>query len=96
LGTGRQNLYDHPAVLEAAVVGVPDSKWGEALLGYVTLREGMAATDREIIEFCRSRLAHFTCPKNIEFRALPKTSTGKIRKNILRSEARSKTAAISQ
>jgi fatty-acyl-CoA synthase len=83
-------LCDHPAVLDAAVVGIADPKWGEVPLAYVTLRDGISATDREIIDFCRARLAHFKCPKYIEFRTLPKTATGKIRKNVLRSEARSK------
>jgi len=81
-------ICDHPAVLEAAVIGVSDPKWGEVPLAYITLREGMSATPAELIEFCRGRLAHFKCPKYIEFKALPKTSTGKIRKNILRAEAR--------
>ena len=83
-------LCDHPAVLEAAVVGVTDPKWGEVPFAFITLREGGSPTEREIIEFCRSRLAHFKCPKYIEFKSLPKTSTGKVRKNILREEARSK------
>jgi fatty-acyl-CoA synthase len=82
-------LCDHPAVLEAAVVGVADPKWGEVPLAYITLRGGFSATEKEIIDFCRSRLAHFKCPKYIQFRNLPKTSTGKIRKNVLRAEARS-------
>jgi fatty-acyl-CoA synthase len=82
-------LCDHPAVLEAAVVGVADPKWGEVPLACITLRGGFSATEKEIIDFCRSRLAHFKCPKYIQFRNLPKTSTGKIRKNVLRAEARS-------
>ena len=82
-------LCDHPAVLEAGVVGVADPKWGEVPLAYVTLRDGISASEKEIIDFCRSRLAHFKCPKYVEFRSLPKTSTGKIRKNVLRAEARS-------
>jgi fatty-acyl-CoA synthase len=89
----EKTLCDHPAVLEAGVVGVADSKWGEVPLAYITLREGMSATEKEIIDFCRSRLAHFKCPKYVEFRNLPKTSTGKIRKNVLRAEARSKNPA---
>lgn len=83
-------LCEHPAVLEAGVVGVVDPKWGEVPLAYVTLRDGFSPTEKEIIDFCRSRMAHFKCPKYIEFRSLPKTSTGKIRKNVLRAEARSK------
>ena len=85
-------LCDHPAVLEAAVVAVADPKWGEVPLAHITLRDGLSATEKELIDFCRSRLAHFKCPKYVEFRSLPKTSTGKIRKNILRAEARSKKA----
>ena len=81
-------LCDHPAVLEAAVVGVSDPKWGEVPLAYITLRDGLDTSAKELIDFCRDRLAHFKCPKYVEFRSLPKTSTGKIRKNILRAEAR--------
>jgi fatty-acyl-CoA synthase len=89
----EKTLCDHPAVLEAGVVGVADPKWGEVPLAYITLREGMSVTEKELIDFCRSRLAHFKCPKYVEFRNLPKTSTGKIRKNVLRAEARSKNPA---
>jgi fatty-acyl-CoA synthase len=77
-------LYDHPAVLEAAVVAVPDEHWGEVPKAYVTLKPECAATAADLIEFCRERLAHFKCPKHIEFGPLPKTATGKIRKNELR------------
>jgi fatty-acyl-CoA synthase len=78
-------LYQHPAVLEAAVVGVPDAKWGELPKAYIVLRPGMQATTEEIIAFCRERLAHFKCPKVVEFLTeLPKTSTGKIQKFRLR------------
>ncbi|MGQ9368663.1 acyl-CoA synthetase [Azospirillum sp. ST 5-10] len=81
-------LYRHPAVLEAAVVARPDEKWGETPCAFVTLREGMAATEAEIIAWCRSHLAHFKCPKTVVFSALPKTSTGKIQKFVLRSQAK--------
>jgi fatty-acyl-CoA synthase len=81
----EKTIYEHPAVLEAAVVGVPDEKWGEVPKAVVTLKA--PATAEEIIEFCRSRLAHFKCPKIVEFAALPKTATGKIRKNELRAAA---------
>jgi fatty-acyl-CoA synthase len=77
-------LYDHPAVLEAAIVAAPDEKWGEVPLAFVLLKDGCSATAAELIEFCRSRLSHFKCPKVIEFGPLPKTATGKIRKNELR------------
>ena len=80
-------IYDHPAVLEAAVVAVPDDKWGEVPKAVVTLKDGKQATATDIIEFCRARLSHFKCPKHIEFGTLPKTATGKIRKNELRAAA---------
>ena len=83
----EKTIYDHPAVLEAAVVAVPDEKWGEVPKAIVTLKEGKQATAEDIIEFCRSRLAHFKCPKHVEFGPLPKTATGKIRKNELRAAA---------
>jgi fatty-acyl-CoA synthase len=77
-------LYEHPAVLEAAIVARHDDKWGEVPHAYVLLREDMTASEQELIEFCRGRLAHFKCPKAVHFGPLPKTSTGKIRKNVLR------------
>ncbi len=78
-------LYRHPAVLEAAVVGVPDERWGEVPKAYVVLRPGAAATEEELVAFCRQHLAHFKCPKRVEFLSeLPKTSTGKIQKFVLR------------
>ncbi len=77
-------LYDHPAVLEAAIIAYPDDKWGEVPKAYVLLKPGAAATEQELIEFCRERLAHFKCPKLVEFGPLPKTATGKIRKAELR------------
>src|ERR1019366_1384954 len=81
-------LYEHPAVLEAAIVARPDEKWGEVPHAYVLLREDALVSEQELIEFCRERLAHFKCPKAIHFGALPKTSTGKIRKNVLRHQSR--------
>jgi fatty-acyl-CoA synthase len=80
-------LCEHPAVLEAAVIGVPDQKWGEIPQAYITVRDGMALEEQEVIEFCRSRLAHFKCPKSVEFGPLPKTSTGKVRKGVLRARS---------
>jgi acyl-CoA synthetase (AMP-forming)/AMP-acid ligase II len=78
-------LYQHPAVAEAAVIGVPHEKWGETVLACVVLRPGAAATDRDLIEHCRGRLAHFKCPTTIELRdALPRTATGKLQKFRLR------------
>jgi fatty-acyl-CoA synthase len=81
-------LYRHPAVLEAAVVARPDEKWGEIPCAFVTLKPGASAAEAEIIAFCRERMAHFKAPRKIVFGALPKTSTGKIQKFVLREKAR--------
>jgi fatty-acyl-CoA synthase len=80
----EQVIVKHPAVLEAAVVGVPDERWGEVPKAFVMLKEGAAATADEIVEHCRKHLARFKAPKTIEFGELPKTSTGKIQKFVLR------------
>jgi fatty-acyl-CoA synthase len=80
----EQAVAKHPAVLECAVVAVPDEKWGERPKAFVTLKPGTRATEQEIIEFCRGHIAHFKCPAAIEFGDLPKTSTGKIQKFVLR------------
>jgi fatty-acyl-CoA synthase len=80
----EQTVCAHPAVLECAVVGVPHPHWGERPKAYVTLNEGAAASPEEIIAFCRDRLAHYKCPDAVEFGPLPKTSTGKIQKFVLR------------
>jgi fatty-acyl-CoA synthase len=77
-------IYRHPDVLEVAVVPMPDAKWGEVPKAFVTLKEGSGLTAEEIIAFCRDNLAHFKAPKAVEFRELPKTSTGKIQKYVLR------------
>ena len=77
-------LYGHPAVSAAAVVARPDDHWGETPCAFVELRGGEAATEEEVIDFCRDRLAHFKLPKTVVFRELPKTSTGKIQKFVLR------------
>ena len=78
-------LLHHPAVLEAAVVGLPDERWGEAPHAFVVKRPGATATEDELREFARSRLAHFKVPKAFNFiDALPKTATGKIQKYVLR------------
>jgi fatty-acyl-CoA synthase len=81
-------LYRHTAVLEAAVVARPDPKWGESPCAFVTLRPGMSATEDELIAHCRATLANFKAPKAVVFAELPKTSTGKVQKNVLRERAR--------
>ncbi len=81
-------LYRHPAVLEAAVVARPDEKWGETPCAFVTLKENTTATEEEIIAFCRENMAHFKCPKTVIFGLLPKTSTGKVQKYVLREKIR--------
>ena len=80
-------ILAHPAVLEACVLPVPDEKWGEVPKALVVLKPNAAATESELIEFCRSRLAHYKCPRSFEFvDTLPKTGTGKILKKDLRKK----------
>ncbi|HEV7655580.1 MAG TPA: acyl--CoA ligase family protein [Mycobacteriales bacterium] len=83
----EQAIADHPAVLEVAVIAVPDERWGEVPAAYVTLQDGADATEAEIIEHVRGRLARFKAPKTVVFGQLPKTSTGKIQKYLLRDAA---------
>jgi fatty-acyl-CoA synthase len=80
----EQAVVKHPAVFECAVVAIPDEKWGERPKAFVTLKPGANATEEEIIAFCRQHIAHFKCPAAVEFGELPKTSTGKIQKFVLR------------
>jgi fatty-acyl-CoA synthase len=84
-------LYRHPAVLEAAVVARPDERWGETPCAFVTLKDGAEAEPAEIIAFCREHIAHFKAPRHVVFGPLPKTSTGKIQKFVLRERAREAT-----
>jgi len=78
-------LLRHPAIQEAAIVGLPDEKWGETPHAFVVLKDGQSATEAEIIEFTRDRLAHFKAPRGVTFvPQLPKTATGKIQKFVLR------------
>jgi fatty-acyl-CoA synthase len=78
-------LYKHPAVLEAAVVAAPDERWGEAPYAVVVLKPESTANEADLIAFCREHLAHYKCPKRVDFiAALPRTATGKIQKNLLR------------
>jgi fatty-acyl-CoA synthase len=88
-------LYQHPAVVAAAVVAAPDTKWGEVPCAFIETHEGFTLTKDEVIDHCRKMLASFKIPKIIVFKELPKTSTGKIQKFILREEAGS-VAAIDQ
>ena len=82
----------HPAVLAAAVVAQPDQTWGETPCAFVELKAGAEATESEIIEHCRSRLAHFKAPRTVVFGPLPRTSTGKVQKVVLRQLAKSAAA----
>jgi fatty-acyl-CoA synthase len=80
-------LYQHPAVTECAVIGVPHEKWGETPKALVVLRQGAQATEKDLVDFCRTRLAHFKCPTSIEFLTeLPRTATGKLQKFKLREK----------
>ncbi len=80
-------IREHPAVSECVVVGKPDKKWGEIVHAVIVLKQGAEATEKEIIEHCRDRLAHFKCPKSVGFvKELPKTATGKILKRTIRDE----------
>ncbi|SRR5579883_301336 len=91
---GGENVYtpevesmiaSHPAVLEVAVIGVPDPKWGEAIRAVVACRNGCTLTASELIEWCRARMTHFKCPTSVVFvETLPKGGTGKVQKGVLR------------
>ena len=83
----EESLYRHPAVLEAAVVAKPDEKWGETPCAFVDVKPGQSVSAEELIEHCRNTLAHFKAPKHVVFGTLPKTSTGKIQKFLLREQA---------
>ena len=85
-------IYSHPAVLACAVVATPDPKWGETPCAFVELKEGAVVTEAEMIAHCRSALAGFKTPRKVMFGPLPKTSTGKIQKFVLRDQAKSAAA----
>jgi fatty-acyl-CoA synthase len=85
-------LYRHPAVLAAAVVAQPDARWGEAPCAFVEVKPGASVTEAELIEHCRAQMARFKAPRRVVFGELPKTSTGKIQKFVLRERARSASA----
>ena len=82
----EQIVVSHPGVLECAIVAIPHEKWGERPKAFVALKEGAAVGEDELIAYCRERLAHFKCPDAIEFGPLPKTSTGKVQKFVLREK----------
>jgi fatty-acyl-CoA synthase len=82
----EQTILQHPAVLECAVIAIPDEKWGERPKAFVTLKVDQELTEEALIGFCRDNLAHFKCPDAIAFCDLPKTSTGKVQKYILRMQ----------
>jgi fatty-acyl-CoA synthase len=88
----EETLYRHPAVLSAAVVAQPDEKWGETPCAFIELKPGASVTSDELRAFCRGHMAHFKVPKSFVFRELPKTSTGKIQKFVLRELAKSTSA----
>lgn len=81
-------LYSHPAVLEAAVVARPDDYWGQTPCAFVKLKEGFHVDSEEIITFCRDHLPHYMAPRMVIFEDIPRTSTGKVQKYILRDKAK--------
>lgn len=81
-------IYKHPDVAGVAVVAKPDEKWGETPCAFIELRPGATVAEEEMKEFCRTHLAHYKCPRHFEFSSLPKTSTGKIQKFVLRNQLR--------
>ena len=88
----EDTLYRHPAVLAAAVVAQPDPKWGETPCAFVEVKPGASVTEQELIKHCRQHLARFKAPRRVVFGELPKTSTGKIQKFVLRERAKSTSA----
>ncbi|WP_330218857.1 AMP-binding enzyme [Vibrio natriegens] len=81
-------LYKHPDILEVSVVAKPDERWGESPCAFITLKQNRFTSENEILDYCREHLAGFKIPKTIVFTNLPKTSTGKVQKYILRDWAK--------
>jgi len=81
-------LFRHPDIMEAAVVAHPDDTWGETPHAFVTPRPGVDLTAEAVITWCRDHMAHYKCPRHVTFTELPKNSTGKIQKFVLRQRAR--------
>jgi fatty-acyl-CoA synthase len=81
-------LYKHPKILEAAVVARPDEKWGETPCAFINVKAGESLTEDEVIAFCKANLAGYKVPRTVVFEELPKTSTGKVQKFILRDRAK--------
>ena len=85
----EETLYKHASIMEAAVVSKPDEKWGETPCAFVTLKPDADLIDaEEVIAFCRDNMAHFKAPRHVVFGPLPKTSTGKIQKYVLREQTK--------
>jgi fatty-acyl-CoA synthase len=85
-------IYEHPDVDEVVCFGKPDEKWGEVVKCLVHLKPGANLTEDELIRFCRERMAHFKCPKEIEFGEIHRTSAGKVQKYLLRQREKERMA----
>jgi fatty-acyl-CoA synthase len=81
-------MITHPAIRDVAVVAKPDEKWGETPCAFVELKDGATLTEAELIRWCKDNMPRFMAPKNVVFQELPKTSTGKIQKFVLRDQAK--------
>ncbi len=91
----EKTMLSHPGIYEVAVIPVPDERWGEVPKALVVMKPGVSATESELLEFCRSRLTHYKCPRSVEFLdALPRTGTGKVLKKELRKKYWSGTESI--
>jgi len=84
----EDTLYKHPSIQAAAVVAKPDDRWGETPCAFIELKPGKELSETEVIDYCREHLARFKCPRHVVFTELPKTSTGKIQKYVLRDRAK--------